>query len=61
MWKMEGLTEKEVRSVFGELYDSHNDRVKKLTVKHFYETGEYFKVEYIVLFSMHTHLTKILE
>ena len=35
MWKMEGSTEKEVRSVFGELYGSHNDRVKKLTVKHF--------------------------
>ena len=41
MWKMEGSTEKEVRSVFGELYDSHNDRVKKLTVKHFCEMGEY--------------------
>ena len=41
MWKMEGSTEKEVRSVIGELYDSHNDRVKKLTVKHFCEMGEY--------------------
>ena len=41
MWKMEGSAEKEVRSVFGELYDSHNDRVKKLTVKHFCEMGEY--------------------
>ena len=30
-----------LRSVFGELYDSHNDRVKKLTVKHFCEMGEY--------------------
>ena len=38
MWKMEGSTEKEVRSVFGELYDSQNDRV---TIKHFCEMGEY--------------------
>ena len=43
MWKMEGSTEKEVRSVFGELYDSYNARVKKLiiTVKHLCEMGEY--------------------
>ena len=32
LWKMEGLTEKEVRSVFGQFYDSHNDRIKKLTI-----------------------------
>ena len=38
---MEGLTEKEVRSVFGQFHDSHNDRVKKLAVKHFFEMGEY--------------------
>ena len=36
-----GLDREEVGSVFGELYDSHNDRVKKLTVKHFCEMGEY--------------------
>ena len=64
---MEGLTEKEVRSVFGHFYDSHNDRVEEFTVKHFYEMGEYnnifyFKVEYyIVLFGIHTHHTKMLD
>ena len=56
---MEALTEKEVRSVFGQLHDSHNNRDKKLTVKHFCEMGEYnnsiFKVEYIVLYIWHAH------
>ena len=41
VWKIEGSIEKEVKSVFGQFYDSHNDWVKKLTVKHFCEMGEY--------------------
>ena len=39
---------------------------KKLTVKHFCEMGEYnlifhFSVQYVVLFGMHTHHTKMLD
>ena len=58
---MEGLTEKWVESVFGKFCDSHNNCVKKAYCQaHLYNIF-YFKVGYIVLFGMRTHLREILD
>ena len=56
-----GHDREEVRRVLGQFYDSHDDGVKELTVKHFGKMGEYIIFSKIVLFGMHTHLTKMLD